>query len=158
MYKLGPTQGTTNMGIIYIGSFVRHFLQNLHNNTRASSLTQFSMELKREHKSFHYDGIFFGTYTKTWVSSLITQFSMELTQNTRVSIMMTFSLELIQTHEFQWPNFLWNLHTTQEFPLWWHFLWNLHTNMSFFFYGWILYGTYITQFVWLFFKIQYFPL
>jgi hypothetical protein len=148
MYKLGPTQGTTNMGIIYIGSFVRHFLQNLHNNTRASSLTQVSMELR---------------------------------ESTRVSIMMAFSLELIQKHEFLlWlPNFLWNLHRTQEFPLWWHFLWNLYKHMSFndpifygtytqhksfhydgsfFFYDWILYGTYITQFVWLFFKIQYFPL
>lgn len=62
--------------------------------------------------------IFFGTYTKTWVSSSssMTQFSMELTQNTRVSIMMAFSLELIQKHEFLlllWPNFIWNLHSTR---------------------------------------------
>jgi hypothetical protein len=103
----------------------------LRESTRVSIMMAFSLEL----------------YTKTWVSSSMTQFSMELTHNTRVSIMMTFSLELIQKHEFllRLPNFLWNLHRTQEFPLWWHFLWNLHTNMSFFFYDWILYGTYITQ-------------
>jgi hypothetical protein len=45
MYKLGPTQGTTNMGIIYIGSYVRHFLT----------------ELTQQHKSFFFDPIFYGT-------------------------------------------------------------------------------------------------
>jgi hypothetical protein len=131
MYKLGPIQGTTKMGIIYMGPYVRHFLQNFHNNTRVFPLwPNFLWNLERAqefplwwhflwnlHKNmsfFFYDPIFYGTYT--------------------------------QQKSFHYDGiFFWTYAKTWVSSSMTQFLWNLHKKMSFFFYDPILYGTYIAQ-------------
>ncbi len=83
-----------------------------------------STELTQQHKSFLFDPIFYGTQ-REHKSFLYDAFSLELTQKHEFLLLLLLLL---------WPNSPWNLHRTQEFPLWWHFLWKLYKNMSFFFF------------------------